>query len=439
MTLKKSKHIRIALALLALACFKAPSTHAVTSSAESGQPPGSYKAPASDITATITASNWGDPRGQAVFRAADERFRKKYPNVKLVDNFTPIANWSDYINKILTQIASGEAPDVINIATEGIQLGLQKHLFLSLDKYIKNDPQAAGFLGDIFPRLIEGFQKNGSTYLVPNTWNIMVIYYNTKMFEKAGIARPSDNWTWQDFLAVAKKLTTGSGGDKVYGFGIPSYPFGLAPWFYSNKAFPANTELTEPTLDSPAMVESMTWIRDLVNKYGVSPAVKGADPYHLFSAGKVAMTGGGCFVEGSYRDTDFKDYDVVPWPTGKERMTVYGAGGFGIYPGSKNPDLAWEYIKELAGQQTQAVIAELSTANPTTRTAAESKAFLKSPPHAALFFQELEHARPIVAPTFFSTLEPAMLRAFDAIMAGGDPKQELTKANDEVKSSIDSD
>ena len=31
----------------------------------------------------------------------------------------------------------------------------------------------------------------------------MLIYYNTKMFEAAGIDRPSDDWTWDDFLAIA--------------------------------------------------------------------------------------------------------------------------------------------------------------------------------------------------------------------------------------------
>jgi multiple sugar transport system substrate-binding protein len=39
----------------------------------------------------------------------------------------------------------------------------------------------------------------------------MMIYYNTRVFEEAGISRPSNDWTWEDFLEIAKKLTSGSG------------------------------------------------------------------------------------------------------------------------------------------------------------------------------------------------------------------------------------
>src|SRR5262245_3589613 len=58
---------------------------------------GSYTPPAADTTATLTISNWGDPNDQAVYAGAAERFKAKYPNVTVNDNFVPIAGWAEYI------------------------------------------------------------------------------------------------------------------------------------------------------------------------------------------------------------------------------------------------------------------------------------------------------------------------------------------------------
>jgi multiple sugar transport system substrate-binding protein len=318
-----------------------------------------------------------------------------------------------------------------------VQLGLDKKLFASLDGYLKRDPAGKDLAADIDRRLVSGFQKDGQTYLVPSTWNTMVIYYNTKMFKDAGIDRPSDDWTWDDFLAIAKKLTKGSGGNKVYGFGLPYFNFGLTPWFYSNGTSEMSEDLKQATIDDPAMVESVTWVRDLVTKHGVAPQPKGADPYQLFPAGKVAMTGAGHWTVPMFKQAGFKDYDVLPWPKNKEKATVYGSAGFGLYPGSKNPDLAWEFIKELTNATTQQKWASIGSATPATKTAAGLPVFTAAPEHSDLYYGAIEYARPVAAPGVYNTLEPAVMRAMDSIMAGGDPRAELAKANAEVKAALE--
>ena len=401
-----------------------------------GQGDGPYAAPAKDTTATLTISNWGDPVDKAVYDEVAARFKQKYPNVTIRNNFTPITTWSEYVNKLTTQVAAGDAPDVINMGLEGVQLGLSKRLFASLDGYLDRDPEAKNLFADVDSRLVAGFQKDGQTYLVPSTWNTMLIYYNTKMFQEAGIPRPSDDWTWDDFLAVARKLTGGSGGSKVYGFALPYFNFGLTPWFYSNGASEMSEDLSQATLDDPAMVESVTWVRDLVTRAGVAPQPKGADPSQLFPAGKVAMTGAGHWTVPMFKQAGFSDYDVLPWPRKTTKATVYGGAGFALYPGSKNPDLAWEFIKELTNATTQQKWASIGSATPATKKAAALPAFTAKPAHSSLYYGAIEYAKPVAAPGVYNTLEPALMRAMDSIMAGGDPKTELTKANEEVKTAL---
>ncbi|MDO9397611.1 MAG: sugar ABC transporter substrate-binding protein [Herbiconiux sp.] len=398
---------------------------------------GEYEAPASDISAELTISNWGNPGDEDVYNAAIARFNERYPNVKVTNNFTQVVNWSDYINKILTSVASGDAPDVINIATEGVEFGYSKDLFLPLTNYIDQDDSVQDLVADIDPNLVAGFQKDGDTFLLPNNWNAMMMYYNADLFAAAGIERPADDWTWDDFRDVAGKLTSGSGGDKTYGFGLQTYTFAYMPWLYANGGSTASEDLSEPTLDSPQNIEALQFLQDLVRKDGVAPDPSGADANSLFTAGRIAMTAAPANLSATLlADPSAPAFDILPMPQNTERATVFGAAGFSIYKQSQNQDLAWELLKELASQDVQADWARLGTSNPTTRTAGTSEDFLQGRPHAELLYGAIEYAKPVAAPSFFTTLEPAFQRAVQSIMAGGDVEAELSAVNDEVEATV---
>jgi multiple sugar transport system substrate-binding protein len=206
---------------------------------------------------------------------------------------------------------------------------------------------------------------------------------------------------------------------------------------FTNSTSTMNADLTAPTMTDPATIESVEFVRNLVTQEGVAPQPKGADPYQLFPAGKVAMTGAGHWLVSSFRDAEFKDYDVVPWPKKTESSTVWGGGGFAISNESDNKDLAWELIKTLTNEETQMQWAGAGAAVPSMESAATSPVFTEFPEHADWYYKSIENARPVPAPTVFNVLEPSFMRAMDSIMAGGDPKTELQKANDEVQQALD--
>ncbi|WP_270887548.1 ABC transporter substrate-binding protein [Pedococcus sp. 5OH_020] len=394
---------------------------------------GKYSAPPSNTKATLSIANWGNPGDEKIYNDAIARFHKKYPNVQVKDNMSQVVNWGDYINKIQSSIASGDAPDIINIATEGVEYGLNKKLFQPLTNYTSQDSSVKSLLDDVSPALIEGFSKDGQTYLLPNNWNTMLVYYNPELFKQAGINRPADNWTREDFLTIARKLTRTSGGKKVYGFGIPTYTFAYMPWIYSNNASTASADLKSPTLDDPGTVDAIRFISDLVFKEKVAPNPTGGDPTSLFQAGQIAMTAAPANLAASLAKNPSFKYDVLPMPGNKSQTNVFGAAGFGMYSGSKNKDLAWELLKELASQDTQKLWAAGGSSNPTTNTAQKSEAFTQGKPHAELFYNQIDHAKPVAAPTFFAALDTAFQKAMTSVYASGDVEKALKQANDEVK------
>src|SRR5262245_18589545 len=63
--------------------------------------------PASDARGSLVLFDFGDANDKQNRDAAIARFNKRYPNVKVTDQFTPISSWADYLDKLVIQIASG--------------------------------------------------------------------------------------------------------------------------------------------------------------------------------------------------------------------------------------------------------------------------------------------------------------------------------------------
>ena len=107
-------------------------------------------APSPDTKGNLVLFDFGDANDKQIRDAAIARFNKRYPNVKVTDQFTPISSWSDYLNKLVTQIASGKVPDLIHIATEGVQLAVRKNLVIPLDE-LTSEPSGKELLSDVDP------------------------------------------------------------------------------------------------------------------------------------------------------------------------------------------------------------------------------------------------------------------------------------------------
>jgi multiple sugar transport system substrate-binding protein len=398
--------------------------------------------PAPDTKADLVLFDFGDAKDKQIREAAIARFNKRYPNVKVVDQFNPITSWSDYLDKLLTLSVSGKAPDLIHIATEGVQLGVNKRLLRPLNEFAENDPAAKESLSDTDPALVKSVTVEDKFYLLPVSWNNMMIYYNTRVFEEAGIPRPSNDWTWEEFLEIAKKLTSGSGPQKRFGFGIPYFNFGVTPFWYSAGTSILKSDLREANLDDPKFLDAVKFLHALVHEDGVSPDPANTDPnavFQLFAAGKIAMTGGGHWPMQFFAANNFKDFDVLPWPKKASRSTVFGVDGWGISPKTKNPELAWELLKELASAESQHQAAGSGVAIPARRSVAESEEFLKQPANAKLFYESLSYAQPVQAPKNYSDVERIFMRHLGTVMANEvTPENALKEAQSELSEAMES-
>lgn len=357
------------------------------------------------------------------------------------DDYAPFPkSWSQYINNLRTRTASGLAPDVIALAIEGVRLTVRDNLVVPLDDLIAGDPGAQAMLADSAPALTEALNVNGKTYFLTREFNNMCIHYNTKLFQDGGIEPPKPDWTWDDFLDAAKKLTKGEGGSKVFGFGIPFFNFGLQPWFLTNGTSPLSPDWTKSNLDDPKVLESVKFVHSLVNEHKVSPSVAGADfsnGVSMLAGNRLAMTGGGHWLLGTYLSNNFRAVDVQYWPRRTASTSVFGSGGWGISRSCKNRPLAWELIKELNSLQTQEAIAAGGDAVPGLRSATEAPAFKDFPANSKMFYECLGDAKPVPCPAIYTEMDDIFMRHMQQVLSNAvTPEQGLEQAHKELSAAF---
>ncbi|NPV55157.1 MAG: sugar ABC transporter substrate-binding protein [Anaerolineae bacterium] len=431
----------LALALAACGPVATPVVEEPATSEPTESPAEATEAPATelspDIEAKLVIYDYGDTNDEAIRREAIARFNEKYPNVEVELKFNTITTWAEYLQQLGTQVAGGDAPDIVHLATEGVKMAVDNELAIPLDEYIASSPDGQALLDDVAPAMIDSLSADGKLYFLPAAWNNMMIHYNTKVFEEAGIERPSDDWTWDDFIAIAQQLTKDTDGDgktDKWGFAMPYYFFGVTPWLYSNGTAAMNPELTESNLSDLAVIETVQFLQDIVYEYKVAPDPFNTDPNAsstLFASGDFAMAGGGHWPIQFYMANDFSDYDVLPWPQNKEKATVFGADGYGIYPGSENKELAFALMLELVSEETLAETVSAGVAIPARRSVAESPGFLAEPKNAQLFYGSLDYAKPVTAPPEYAEMSTIFMRWLDKVMADEMSAEDAMKGADE--------
>ncbi|RZU62516.1 ABC transporter substrate-binding protein [Zhihengliuella halotolerans] len=160
---------------------------------------------------------WGaDARHQSTLEIIDA-FEAENPGIEIKPEY---GDWGGYWDKLATQVASGDAPDIIQMD----------------DKYLREYGDRGALLdleGVDVSQFDEGTIENGTTddglLGITTGINAMVLMTNPEIFEEAGVELPDDEtWTWDDYAEITKEITENTDGK--YGATGPNEPAGLQIW-----------------------------------------------------------------------------------------------------------------------------------------------------------------------------------------------------------------
>jgi multiple sugar transport system substrate-binding protein len=339
---------------------------------------------------------------------------------------------SDYYTRLLTQIAAGDAPDIMQIGDDAVPMFVSKGAFLALDDMIKGpDPMDTSIY---LPGMLKPGLYQGKQYFLPKDFSPLAVYYNKKIFDQYNVPYPKDGWTWDDFLKTAQELTKDTNNDgkpEVWGVQLAAnWTSGFEYWVAAagGRLISEDGKKFVGYMDSPETINAVKFYTDMYNKYKVAPPPAdfslwaGGNPE--FETGKAAMRVFGRWPQAGLRTNPNVDLGLVTVPVGVKRANVLFWGGFGIYSGTKNPEAAWRFLKFYTGKEGSEVW--VMHGIPPVASVAQS-AGLTSDPIEGVWIKSLDSLvdRAYVFTDFWGqTADPALNKALQTLLV--DPSADVT-------------
>jgi len=332
---------------------------------------------ASNEPATISMMMWGDPAELEVWNQIVADFHQAKPNITVK---VEVSDWDSYWTKLKTLLSADTPPDVFAMDAP-LYLDYQSRgVLLNLQPYLDKNPD---LLKGVYPQTLDAYKTPDGMYGLPRDFQTIVLFYNKDMFDAAGVAYPTADWSYDDLRDAAKKLTVVGSDGKVSQFGFYSDLWDMeliwseAIWAYGGDII--NADHTKTLIAEPKAREAWQLFHDMMFEDKSWPDSTTAEEYggDPFLAGVAAMTTIGHWAVPGYAEVNFK-WDVAPMPKGPAgQATSVNSAGFVVGKSSKSPDAAFEFLKYVLSEPAQKRLAELGFACPVLQSVAESDSFLK--------------------------------------------------------------
>lgn len=354
--------VLICLAML-MGCSSTPSAPSAQGGETSSQTSGTESKPADPgklevIQIALTAEAPAVEGMNEVLDLINPRLAEKNIKAELLE--VPADGWVPFYQKLMALQAAGNAPALARIAEFYMPVMISKNQIADLtDRLGELDMDA------YFEKAFQGASVvDGKTYGVPSGQYSVVMYFNKDLFDAAGLSYPSQNWdkptALQEVAELARKLTSGSGADKIYGFGTHTSILHVEHYLKGNGGPGVYDENYKCLLMEPLNLEvyqlfSQMAVQDKSMLNSNDTKVMGAAD--LFREGRLAI-----YVDGTWNQSTFRNIDkftpgiaAVPGKEGKGCSASF-LDQWVIPAGSKQQDAAWETLKEILAEDSQTIL-----------------------------------------------------------------------------------
>ena len=326
----------------------------------------------------ITYSNWGTLDEALAMQKAADQFNEEQDNITVTVINIPVETYIEGLNSLA---AAGKMPDCGIMNESAVLPYAEKGLLADISDLFSNDEDK--------PLESLAFKdKNGKTVAYSTSNEILLLYYNKDLFDKAGVAYPpasvENAWTWEEFISAAKKLTLDANGKtpldggfsggsvKQYGAMVENLTWQLEAWALSNGGSFFNDDGSQVTIDGAQAAQAIQKIADLHLKDHVAPLSSGYGYDGIqrsICSGKVAMATGGTWNIGTYlaaaKEEKKLNYGVGVLPYMKEKVTICTGGPNVVFTQSKHQNEAKEFLKWYAKEENSWYLIESGIWMPT--------------------------------------------------------------------------
>ncbi len=319
-----------------------------------------------------------------------KQFGEQNPDIHLRMTFVPGAQ---YQTKLKTLIASGHPPDLFYAGD--VWVAYYRPFLLDLTPFFERDAAEID-LDDIYPAVLAACRTDGQYLFTPRWFSVALLYYNRTIFDEAKEAYPTADWTWDEYLAAAKRLTRPASAGKPAVWGSQIVTGWWGEWLTlvrqaGGELFDA--DMQRCTLDEPEAIRGMMFYIEKVRRHRVSPA-PGRGPDGGFASGQLAME----LVGHTGNWTQFNqiglNWDIALLPAGpteKNRSEV-AIDAVGASNQTKHPEACWRFFKFIMSKPSIRAHVDagyLSIRKSVAEQTLLAPGYLKHPQHAAVAYEAL--------------------------------------------------
>lgn len=292
-------------------------------------------------------------------------FQEQNPNIKI--EFTNTTNGDQYLNKISTEMAANNVPDLFMTWVAGrLEPFVKAGRLAAMNDIINNNTVLKNAFNE---GNLSSTTFDGKVYAVPNEASGEIVYYNKELFTANSLEVPK---TWDELLNAVKVFK---------GKGIT--PFALAnkdPWLgtipymmiFDRINGPEEYEKTafnkEKVFDTESYVKTGQYLYQLVEA-GAYPknfnSLEGGEGLEMFKAGKAAMIVSGAWDAPGFIEALGDKLGVFNWvdmPENKGKSTedylVTYNRAYAIGESSENKEAAAKFLEFMFSNDRQKILAE---------------------------------------------------------------------------------
>ena len=285
---------------------------------------------------TITYAHFsGSGAQEETLKKMIEIFESKNPDIK-VD--VQITGYEDYFTKLATTVGGGNPPDVFEMNMENFLSYMLRGACADLTGKIDTANYSEGTLAAV--------SSEGKIYAVPMSFSTCVLFYNKDLFDQAGVAYPTDEWTWADAQAAAEKIK--ALGDDIWGYYQPITYNEFYKSIKGNGGSVLSEDYSQFTMNTPenvAVLDAMiARVRGENHVMPTKEELAGRGDWDLFTEGKLGMIITGIWGFPTFAEKCTFDWDIVVEPGYKTPSTFFFANVNCVSPSSDKQEAAAKFV-----------------------------------------------------------------------------------------------
>ncbi|HJB62317.1 MAG TPA: extracellular solute-binding protein [Candidatus Microbacterium pullistercoris] len=267
--------------------------------------------------------------------------------------------WTGLVDLLTTSLSGSDSPDVVEVGNT------QAAAFTSAGAFLDISDMYDGLGGDdLLPGFVEAGTYDDTFYAAPYYSGSRVVFYNTEMFDAAGLEEPT---TLDEYVDGAEQLAETTGVSGVWYPGKDWYNALPFIWENGGEVAVLDGDTWDAQLSSPESIAGLEQVARLMDTSTAPKDGDETDAWVPFREGEAAMLSAPSWAYWSIvADDDGNDTDLteslgsfaLPGADGGAAQVFAGGSNIAISANSAHLEQAKSALEIMLSEEYQAILAE---------------------------------------------------------------------------------